>query len=318
MLVISYNPGYQNLLKGLKPSTRQRFVALTLGYPAPGARTRIVEPKAAATRTGSAPGATGQALRRLTDHDLEETASTRLLVMAARLVRGPEPGQCLPRRVLEALTDDAPPLPPCRRCSVPCSATEAGHGALRSTGACATQLAFFALFLAAPALDLLRFDLHRSAAVGAGPPWTLGIDAFRAGRATATDAALGILLRGIVPALLLAAGVPGRGLALGPRVLRLAVPALLAGGTAQRPAAPRLRRLSLWDAGATPIGGRQPQRRWWPVWAASCVAFGGLWSVTLLTYLLPPDEIWSGLLHASLTPNQTRFIVIGAALFTPS
>lgn len=35
MLVISYNPGYQNLLKGLKPSTRQRFTALTLNYPAP-------------------------------------------------------------------------------------------------------------------------------------------------------------------------------------------------------------------------------------------------------------------------------------------
>jgi len=33
MLVISYNPGYQNLLKGLKPSTRQRFVSLTFDYP---------------------------------------------------------------------------------------------------------------------------------------------------------------------------------------------------------------------------------------------------------------------------------------------
>jgi nitric oxide reductase NorQ protein len=35
MLVMSYNPGYQNLLKGLKPSTRQRFVALDMGYPEP-------------------------------------------------------------------------------------------------------------------------------------------------------------------------------------------------------------------------------------------------------------------------------------------
>ena len=48
MLVISYNPGYQNLLKGLKPSTRQRFTALTLGYPAP-----------AVERSGSPSGATG-------------------------------------------------------------------------------------------------------------------------------------------------------------------------------------------------------------------------------------------------------------------
>ena len=43
MLVISYNPGYQNLLKGLKPSTRQRFTALTLGYPTPAVERTIVE-----------------------------------------------------------------------------------------------------------------------------------------------------------------------------------------------------------------------------------------------------------------------------------
>lgn len=109
MLVVSYNPGYQNLLKGLKPSTRQRFVALTLGYPEPALERQIL-----CTEGGCDDGtarqlvALGQALRRLTDHDLEETASTRLLVMAARLH-----GQGLPlaaaarAAVLEALTDDA-------------------------------------------------------------------------------------------------------------------------------------------------------------------------------------------------------------------
>ncbi len=43
MLVLSYNPGYQNVLKGLKPSTRQRFVALTLGYPVPALEAAIVQ-----------------------------------------------------------------------------------------------------------------------------------------------------------------------------------------------------------------------------------------------------------------------------------
>src|SRR5699024_1512694 len=42
MLVVSYNPGYRNLLKGLKPSTRQRFVAMTFGYPDATAETEIV------------------------------------------------------------------------------------------------------------------------------------------------------------------------------------------------------------------------------------------------------------------------------------
>jgi len=109
MLVISYNPGYQNLLKGLKPSTRQRFVALTLGYPAPAVERAIVQaesgcPAATAARLVQL----AQALRRLTEHDLEETASTRLLVMAARLAVA---GLALPlacrAAIVDALTDDA-------------------------------------------------------------------------------------------------------------------------------------------------------------------------------------------------------------------
>ena len=108
MLVISYNPGYQNLLKGLKPSTRQRFTALTLGYPTPAVERAILE------REGHASPALAarlvqlaQALRRLTDHDLEETASTRLLVMAARLVASGLPlREACHAAVVDALTDD--------------------------------------------------------------------------------------------------------------------------------------------------------------------------------------------------------------------
>lgn len=78
MLVISYNPGYQNLLKGLKPSTRQRFTALTLNYPAPAVERSILEKEGRASPAVAARLVQlAQALRRLTDHDLEETASTR-------------------------------------------------------------------------------------------------------------------------------------------------------------------------------------------------------------------------------------------------
>ncbi len=109
MLVISYNPGYQNLLKGLKPSTRQRFTALSLGYPAAAVERTILE------REGDASPALAarlvqlaQALRRLTDHDLEETASTRLLVMAARLVAsGLSLRAACRAAIVDALTDDA-------------------------------------------------------------------------------------------------------------------------------------------------------------------------------------------------------------------
>ena len=104
----SYNPGYQNLLKGLKPSTRQRFVALSLNYPAPEVERSIVQTEA------GIPEATAEqlvrlatALRQLTDHDLEETASTRLLVAAGRLVASglPMPLACK-AAIVDALTDD--------------------------------------------------------------------------------------------------------------------------------------------------------------------------------------------------------------------
>lgn len=108
MLVVSYNPGYQNLLKSLKPSTRQRFVALNFGYPQPDVEAAILQaeaqippPLAQALVTLAA------ALRRLTEQDLEETVSTRLLVMAARLVLS---GLSVPRAcrvaIVDALTDE--------------------------------------------------------------------------------------------------------------------------------------------------------------------------------------------------------------------
>ncbi|OYU73885.1 MAG: 4Fe-4S binding protein, partial [Burkholderiales bacterium PBB5] len=68
----------------------------------------------------------------------------------------------------------------------------------------ATQIGFFVLFLTAPALNLLRFDLSETQLWVLGQRWQLGIDALRQGQATATQAALGIVLRGILPALLLA------------------------------------------------------------------------------------------------------------------
>ena len=109
MLVVSFNPGYQNVLKSLKPSTRQRFIALNFNYPAPEVELRIVAHEAGVdTLTAQKLVGLAQALRRLTEQDLEETVSTRLLVMAGRLVAS---GIALPTAcqaaVIDALTDDA-------------------------------------------------------------------------------------------------------------------------------------------------------------------------------------------------------------------
>lgn len=87
MLVVSYNPGYQSILKDLKQSTRQRFVAIEFDYPPPEMETEIV------AREGGVDEGTardlvliGQKVRNLRGHGLEEGVSTRLLIYAAQLI----------------------------------------------------------------------------------------------------------------------------------------------------------------------------------------------------------------------------------------
>jgi len=109
MLVVSYNPGYQNLLKGMKPSTRQRFVAVSFDFPAPASEVKILvrETGIDEARARLLVRLAG-ALRALKDHDLEEAASTRLLVYAATLITsGMDERDACRATLAEPLTDDA-------------------------------------------------------------------------------------------------------------------------------------------------------------------------------------------------------------------
>src|SRR5262249_54514282 len=105
------NPGYQHILKDLKPSTRQRFVALDLTFPPPDLETRVV-----AHESGVEAGIAGELvslagrLRQLRDRGLPEVPSTRLLVMAARpRARGGTAREACRTAVAAPLTD-APEL----------------------------------------------------------------------------------------------------------------------------------------------------------------------------------------------------------------
>jgi nitric oxide reductase NorQ protein len=108
-LVISYNPGYQNLMKDLKPSTKQRFAALDFDYPAPGLEAHIV-----ASETGLAEPLASQlvkvatAARNLKGHGLAEGISTRLMVYAATLmVAGVAARDACRMAMVRPITDDA-------------------------------------------------------------------------------------------------------------------------------------------------------------------------------------------------------------------
>lgn len=178
------------------------------------------------------------------------------------------------------------------------------------------QLGFFALFLLAPALNLLRFDLTDAQLWVLGQRWSLGIDAFRAGHLSAQQVAVQITFRAIVPALLVVALFLGVAWRYGRLYCGWLCPHFtlveVLNGALQRACG----KLSIWDRHRTPTPGVSPSPHWWPVFVLLCLLFGFLWAITLLTYLLPPAAIWDGLLAGTLTPNQARFLVAGTAIFT--
>jgi nitric oxide reductase NorQ protein len=86
-LVISYNPGYQSVLKDLKESTKQRFGAIDFGYPARAVEAEIVAHEAGVGRDlADKLVAIGERSRNLKGHGLDEGASTRMLIYAGRLI----------------------------------------------------------------------------------------------------------------------------------------------------------------------------------------------------------------------------------------
>ncbi|HYJ18442.1 MAG TPA: CbbQ/NirQ/NorQ/GpvN family protein [Burkholderiales bacterium] len=107
-LVISYNPGYQSILKDLKQSTKQRFGALDFGYPA-----RDIEIEIVSHESGIGPDIAGKLVtvaeraRNLKGHGLEEGISTRMLIYAGSLIgQGVEPVAACHVSLIKPITDD--------------------------------------------------------------------------------------------------------------------------------------------------------------------------------------------------------------------
>lgn len=107
-IVISYNPGYQSLMKDLKQSTKQRFGALDFDYPPAALETKIVQHEGQVdTKTAERLVQIAQRSRNLKGHGLDEGMSTRLLVYAAQLInRGIEPIAACRMSLVCPLTDD--------------------------------------------------------------------------------------------------------------------------------------------------------------------------------------------------------------------
>jgi nitric oxide reductase NorQ protein len=108
LLVISYNPGYQSVLKDLKPSTRQRFVSLEFDYPEVETEANIIAHESGlAMEDAERLAVIGERVRNLKQHGFEEGVSTRLLIYAADLIAA----DITPRRaadvaIVTAISDD--------------------------------------------------------------------------------------------------------------------------------------------------------------------------------------------------------------------
>ena len=108
-LVVSYNPGYQHALKELKPSTRQRFVALEFDFPKPKVEAEIVAHEGGVDeKTAAGLVKLAGRVRQLRDQGLAEAPSTRLLIAAARLMAsGILVREAIHSALVAPLTDDA-------------------------------------------------------------------------------------------------------------------------------------------------------------------------------------------------------------------
>ena len=107
-LVVSYNPGYQSVLKNLKESTRQRFVAIELDFPPAATETEVVAHEAGIdVETARVLVTVGNAIRNLDGAPLGEVASTRTLILAGGLfAEGLSLRSAVRSAVIQVLSDD--------------------------------------------------------------------------------------------------------------------------------------------------------------------------------------------------------------------
>ncbi len=184
-----------------------------------------------------------------------------------------------------------------------------------------TQGGFFILFVVAPVFDIFRYDLIQNHAVILGFEWRLGLEDLFAGRITSTQAALNILLRLFLPLL----GGAVIFIMIAWRWGRLycgwLCPHFSMVETINRLMRRASGKHSLWDTAALPAKNPDGSQfvidaRWWLLTVPLAVVFALIWAVVLLTYLLPPGEIYGNLWRLDPTRNQMVFIAVATLLIS--
>lgn len=214
---------------------------------------------------------------------------------------------------------------PARRRIIPIAPAAAGVAPTRPQRSqrlrTAMQVGFFVLFILAPVFDLFRYDLDADHAWLLGMEWRLGLDPFLAGEASALQAAGSILLNLFLPLLVLAAVVLGVAWRWGRLYCGWLCPHFSVVETINRLMARASGKPTVWEHHRLPAwkpdGSRaRVDARWWGVVVPAAVAFAFLWAVVLLTYLLPPAEVYGNLFRGDLTRNQFTFITAATVVLS--
>ena len=182
------------------------------------------------------------------------------------------------------------------------------------------QIGFMTIFVLAPVLDIFRIDLTLGHGILLGQNWTLGIDDFIQGKAGINDAVFNIIVKGFIPlfgggALFLWVAWRFGRLYCGWLCPHFFVVEMINGLMLRASGKP-----SLWEKKILPEKQpdghiQKPRSIYWLWTLLAVLGFSFLWAVALLTYLLPPTEIYGNLFSFNLTRNQTFFIAVATFLF---
>lgn len=183
------------------------------------------------------------------------------------------------------------------------------------------QMSFFVIFVLTPLFDVLRYDLTRGHAYFLSMPWRLGFDAFLSGQIGALEAARNIGLRLFLPILAGAALLIGVAWKWGRLYCGWLCPHFSVVETVNRLMIVATGKPSLWDA--RPLPGRQPDGtrrrtapRAWLLVLPLAIAFAFLWAVVLLSYLMPPLDMYQRLFSFALLPYETLFVLAATAVLS--
>ncbi len=185
-----------------------------------------------------------------------------------------------------------------------------------------TQTAFFILFLAAPPLNIFRYDLTQGHFIVLGFNWTLQLDSLQNDPGSA---ALHVLFIGLLPIVTLAVAFIYVAWRWGRLYCGWLCPHYSVIEIINRLMIRASGKPSIWEKKKLPEVQlykpedqrvQKPDARYWIPTLIAVVGFAFLWAVALLTYLLPPFEIYHNLLHGELTRNQALFIGVATLVLS--